>query len=162
MPEMRPPPCAAPPLTTPSTTVLPYFSELMYTQTRPHNIACPVLRYGDPLHARSSTPRSRRKGLGLPPTGQMRQVRQKRGRFKFQTCRGSQSWLASDLALSAAGAADAAAFLKNFSATKLSNSTKLIRCNSILTISVLPKAPRNPSCRPSPPTALGNLQLRPT
>ena len=66
---MKQPPHWPPPLTTPTTTMLSYFSELMYARARPHNRACPVLRYGDPLHTHSATPRSCQKGLGLPYTG---------------------------------------------------------------------------------------------
>ena len=81
-----------------------------------------------------------------------RQVRQKRGSFKSQTCRGPQSWAASRLALAAAGAAG---FLKTFCKRHLPAPQSPLTLGAIIdhhgshTRQTLPNRPGHPA-RPAP------------
>ena len=66
--------------------------------------------------------------LKRPKVGQVRQMR---GRFNIAKLPRPQSWTASFLALTAAGAAGAAGFSKAFSTRKDADSPKLIQTNLI-------------------------------
>ena len=70
--------------------------------------------------------------------GQMRQVRQMRGRFKIANLPRPQSWTASRSALSAALAAGAAGFSKTFPPAKVADSPNLIQTNSTTDIPLTP------------------------
>ena len=109
-------------------------TEPMYTPTLPPNIACPVLRYGYPLHAHSATSRSCQRGMGLPlKRGRCGRCGRSVAGLNPQNCHRPQSWTAYRLALAVAGVADVAGILENFSATKAADSPKVIQTNSTWT-----------------------------